>query len=366
MSPSSEATITPFQSMQARCVACEQEGRYTRLKSTLYSETKRDIDLRPTTILWSKKVSPRVDPKLFYFWQCPYCFFTADHGFFIQPFKDGNMSPTRFRKQFQKASKGNEAYTSLLKLLSVDPNQEKSVFMSGLKLNLLACYQWELVDDIVAGESISIGSYYLRMAWMLHDLRHALSKSPNVQAEAQALLHALRPCWPKLPGSESAMLEKALFYYQLALTKSAAINTVLQEVNMRLIIARIQMKLGRMTDAKRSILECKARVKHYESLIRKKQQKDSNFTAEAIEEMEVAHGKAMGLLGQVEQIYDKIEIILFDRQVGAAKTLLAPLAAKSYEQKLLLLKAAKIPDPVIAKALPPPQKKSIIKILKSS
>lgn len=367
MSPSQDAGISPFQAIQARCVVCEKEARFNRLKSTLYSETKRDIDLRPVTVLWSKKVAPRVDPKLFYFWQCPYCFFTADHLFFQHPFKDGNLSSSRFRKQYQK---GLAAYTtseSIHKLLSVDPAaQEQSVYLSGLKLNLLACFQWEQVEEVAKGESLQLASYFLRLGWLLHDLRHGLSKSPKVKEDAQHLITALRKLWPHFTPSESATLEKSLNYYQLALTKSAALNTILQEVNIRLIIARIHMKLSRMAEAKKAIVECKARVKYYEGLIKKKQGDDSNFSSSDVQDMESAHGKATALLSQVELIYDKIEMTIIERQCKAALDLLSQHPEQSYEEKLKLLREADYSDKVIAKVLPKEKKKGFLGMLKSS
>lgn len=365
MSPSPEAGISPFQTMQARCIVCEKDGRFSRLKATLYSETKRDIDLRPVTVLWSKKVSPRVDPKLFYFWQCPYCFFTADHIFFQQPFKDGNMSTTRFRKQYQKAVAGNAAHKEIYKLLVSDPNQEKSVFISGLKLNSLACYQWEMVDDVVKGECIQLAGYYLRLAWMMHDLRNGLSKSPGIKTEAQNLLSALRALWPQFAPSEAAMLEKALKFYQLALTKSAAVNSILQEVNVRLIIARLHMKLSQLAEARKVIIECKARVKYYEGLIRKKRGDDSHFSASDLQDMETAHGKAQALVSNVELIFDKIDLTLLERQAKQALILLGKHMEKTYEEKLQLLKDGGFSERVIAKVLPKEKKKGLMGMLKS-
>jgi hypothetical protein len=365
MSPSQDAGISPFQTMQVRCVICEKEARFSRLKATLFSETKRDIDLRPVTVLWSKKVSPRVDPKLFYFWQCPYCFFTADHHFFQQPFKDGNMSTSRFRKSYQK---GLAAYTTsqdIHKLLSCDPKQSQSVFISGLKMNLLACFQWEQVEEIVKGESIQLGAYYLRLGWLLHDLRHGLTKSPGVKQEAQNLLSRLRQLWPPFSPGEPATLDKALHYYQLGLVKSAGVNTIQQEVNIRLIITRIQMKLSRMGDAKKSLMECKARVKYYEGLIKKKRGDDSHYVSSDLQDMETSHGKCLALLSQVELIYDKIEITIIERQVKAAQNLLVPHADKSYEEKLQILRNARCSDKIIAKVLPKEKKKGLFDLLKS-
>jgi len=365
MSPSPQAGISPFQTMQARCVVCEKEARFSRLKATLYSETKRDIDLRPVTVLWSKKVSPRVDPKLFYYWQCPYCFFTADHHFFQHPFKDGNLSTTRFRKQYQKGLAAHAASKDVHKLLVFDPSQEKSVFISGLKLNLLACYQWEQVEDVVKGECIQLASYYLRLGWMLHDLRHGLTKSPNVKQEAQKLLSALRKLWPTFAPGEPATLEKALQYYQLGLTKSGAVNTILQEVNVRLIIARIHMKLSQLGEAKRTIIECKARVKYYEGLIKKKRGDYSHFSSTDLQDMENVHGKSLALLSQVELIYDKIDMTILERQVKSAMELLSRHFEKSYEEKLHVLQEAQYTDKVIAKVLPKEKKKGLLGILKS-
>lgn len=365
MSPSQDAGISPFQTVQARCVVCEKEARFSRLKTTLYSETKRDIDLRPVTVLWSKKVSPRVDPKLFYFWQCPSCFFTADHIFFQQPFKDGNLSTTRFRKQYQKGLAAHAVATDIHKLLALDPSQERSVFISGLKLNILACYQWEQVEDVLKGECIQLASYYLRLGWLLHDLKHGFAQSPAIKQAAQNLLSALRRLWPEFASGEAATLGKALQYYQLGLSKSAAVHTIQQEVNVRLLISRIQMKLSQLTEAKRTISECKARLKFYEGLVKKKREDDSHFSNSDREAMENVHSKSLALLNQVELIYDKIEFTILERQVKAAMDLLSRHSDKTSEEKWQLLQKAQYSDKIIKKVLPKEKKKGLLGILKS-
>jgi hypothetical protein len=180
------------------------------------------------------------------------------------------------------------------------------------------------------------------------------------------VINSLRKLWPQFAPSEAATLGKALQYYQLALTKSAAVNTILQEANVRLIIARLHMKLSQMGEAKKAIVECKGRVKYYENLILKKRGDDSNFSSGDVQDMEVAYGKAMGLLSQVELIYDKIEMTIIERQAKAATDLLAPHADKDYEDKLKILREAGYSDKVIAKVLPKEKKKGLLGMLKSS
>jgi hypothetical protein len=296
----------------------------------------------------------------------PYCFFTADHHFFQQAFKDSNLSATRFRKQYQK---GLAAYTTsedIHRLLLVDPAAPgQSVYLNGLKLNLLACFQWEQVEEATKGESLQLASYYLRLGWMLHDLRHALTKSPKVKQDAQTLIVSLRKIWPHFSPNESANLEKALTNYQQALTKSAAVNTTLQEVNVRLIVTRVLMKLSRMGAAKKSLVECKARIKNYEGLIKTKRGDDSNFSSSDVQDMEGAYGKSLALLSQVELIYDKIEMTIIDRQCKAALELLNQLAEDSYEDKVKILKNAGYSDKVVQKVLPKEKKKGRLGVLKS-
>jgi hypothetical protein len=275
------------------------------------------------------------------------------------------MSASRFRKQFQKGIGENQAYKEVLRLLLFDPQQERSVFLSGLKLNLLAVYQWEQVEEVVNGECIQLASYYLRLAWMLHDIRHGLTKSPDVKTDAQKVLSAFRVLWPEFAPSEAAMLDKALRYYSKALVKSAAVHTILQEVNMRLIVARIHMKLSQMGEAKTAIVECKARVKYYEGLIRKKRS-DSHFSASDLQDMETAHGKSLALVTNVELIYDKIELTILDRQVQGAMALLGKHVEKTYEEKLKILKDAPFSDKVINRVLPKEKRKGLMGLLKSS
>jgi hypothetical protein len=112
-------------------------------------------------------------------------------------------------------------------------------------------------------------------------------------------------------------------------------------------------------------VECKARVKYYEGLIKKKRGDDSNFSSSDVQDMESAHGKSLALLSQVELIYDKIEMTIVDRQCKAALELLNQHADGSYEEKVTILKKAGYNDKVVAKVLPKEKKKGLLGMLKS-
>ncbi|MFY7927532.1 MAG: DUF2225 domain-containing protein [Oligoflexus sp.] len=366
MSGNTDGSINPFQTVLCRCVICEQDARFSRLKSTLYTETKRDIDLRPITVLWSKKVSPRVDPKLFYFWQCPHCSFTADHQFFTAPFKDGSMSVGRFRRLFHKAKEATPSYLEVVHGLRIDPSKEKSVFISGLKLNLLAIFSLEMIEEISKGDSLMLASYYLRLAWMMRDLRHLRDKNPQVYESAKTLISQLQKSWPKLSLIESDNLQVALRYYQQALLKSHSINTMLSEIQVRLVIARIFLKTGKLPEAKRCLIESKSKVNSYDMIFKKKTKEKGSFSEQEIQDMETALGKAQTLLATVEQIYERIESMMIEKQVQEAQLLLRGLRDKTYEEKLALLQSKGVAQPIIEKALPSPKKKGLIDLLKSS
>lgn len=300
MNSSTEGHIHPFQRVGCICLVCEEKSLYSRLKSTLYAETRRDIDLRPISIVWAKKVNPRVDPKLYYFWQCPACAFTADHNFFMAPFKDGTMSASRFRKIFARSRDEQDSFPTMVRLLRLDPKQETSAFISGLKLNLLAIFMWEMIEEFAKGDSLVLGSYYLRLAWLFRDVRLLAEKNPQVHESVQRLLKELATLWPAFEASEVAILRKSLRYYRQGLAKSPAIKSVPDEVSVKLIIARLEMKLGHLDEAKRAIIESRTRLNTWEQL-----QRASN---ESGPDKAVSRSKTM--IASVELIYERVAEML--------------------------------------------------------
>lgn len=352
----SSITLSPFQAVTCLCIICEQQASYNKVRPTLYTEKKRDIVLKPIAIDWSAKVSQKIDPKLFYFWQCPYCLFTADFNFFIKHFGEGGMSASRFRKMFVKARESNPQLGKVTEILKIDVEKEKSLFIVGLKRNLYAIYCWELVDEIVNGDCLLLASYYLRLSWMLHDLRLFRSKKSELFSIAQQLIRDLMPYWPKICKSEGEALNKSYGYYQQALSKSPTINTVLQEIQVRLIMVRILMKLGKLEDAKAGLNVSKTRVSSYSSAVQKKLTSSDKFDDD-LREMERGKTAAQELLLSVEIIYEKLEAARREKIILKAKKVLENMKDKSYEEKLAKLKNQGFADNIIKAVLPPPKKR---------
>lgn len=238
-----------------------------------------------------------MDPKLYYFWQCPNCAFTADHNFFTEPFKDGSMTTGRFRKIFLRSREASTSFPDIVKRLRLNPKSESSAFLSGLKLNLLAIFMWEMMEEFAKGDSLILGSYYLRLGWLLRDVRVMESKNPAVFKAVRSLVEELRTIWPQLQISETATLTKALFYYRQGLAKSPSVKTLSDEVTVKLIVARLEMKLGRLDEAKRQIIESRSRINNYEQIHR----------AELEAQPDKALGRTKTTLANVELLYEKVE-----------------------------------------------------------
>ncbi|MFW7380835.1 MAG: DUF2225 domain-containing protein [Oligoflexus sp.] len=357
MAEQRRGSISPLQAVSCSCIICEQVASYSRLKTTLYVEKKRDITLRPIEIKWSDKVSPRVDPKLFYFWQCPFCGFTADHQFFLAPFKDGGMNPGRFRKLFTKYRDGNAQLPAVVERLKIDTRADTSVTIAALKQNLLAIFTWEMVEELVQGDSLNLAAYYLRLSWVFHELQRVKAKNAKVFEKGQTLLRDLYKDWPEISTCEGQALQTAYRYYQQALSKSATVNTVAQEVQVRLIMVRILLKLGKLQDAKHSLLECKARVSSFSHLVQKKMAGGGNFDEDALREMEQAKTKCQSQLNEVELIFEKLEAAAAAKRLAKAQDLLKEVAEQTYEEKVIHLKNHMVAEALIAKLLPEEKKK---------
>ena len=106
----SRISVNPFQEISVPCPLCEAEQEHYRLKQTLYTEKNRDIDLRPKSVDWNPKASPKVDPKVYYFWECENCHFSADYKNFQKPFDSGVISAVRFRKLLRGALEQDPRY----------------------------------------------------------------------------------------------------------------------------------------------------------------------------------------------------------------------------------------------------------------
>ncbi len=210
------------------------------------------------------------------------------------------MSLGRFRKGYQAGQSALEdQYRTVVSTLRLDPKSEGSAFVSGLKLNLLAIFLWEMIEDIAKGDSLVLASYYLRLAWLLRDARLIETKSPTISQTVHQVFKTTQECWPKIEISEAAALRKACAYYKQGLFNSSSLATVPQEVTVKLIIARLSMKLGRLDEAKRQIIESKSRLTIWEQL---HPVTGDNPGKEAKEST-----RARANVANVELIYEKVE-----------------------------------------------------------
>lgn len=291
--------LSPLRPVDCICPLCHEESKQLKVRDTLVQLKDHDIDLRPKKVLWSPKVEPKVDPKLYFFWQCSVCSFTSDWKFYQAPFEGTSLGANRYKKDLQKALNSDENYTSILSLLSL--SEEKSAFIRSVKLNLLAIYLQEALALTRDKECRPLASYYLRYAWLLRDLRSSKAKAEKYKDAFKHILKSLRSVWPQVPIKESDALTRAAETYTRALTGSSFLETS-DEIQINLIIARIWMQMEAWGRAFDRIRDARIRSIGLQESI-KKQLKSPNSN-DGIDKLQASSRWCENLIFEVEKIYD--------------------------------------------------------------
>ena len=264
--------ISPFHWASCACPRCEQPARYPRLKRTLYTEKRRDLDLRPNLVEWSQQVRETVEPRHFYFWMCPHCDFVADTGFFDRPLHDVNLSVARFRRLLARELPLRSGSDKVLQRL-LDFSQMEGAWnvTHTIRLNLAAIYYMETVPQIRDYESHILGSYYLRLAWFVRDLKKMQEATSDFRQEIASLLRDLQPFWSELSLIESTLLETSFSYYDNSLTRSSKVRSSLDEIQVQTVMARIKLQLGQLERAEQLIMLSKRKLFRFQQLLKQRE-----------------------------------------------------------------------------------------------
>ncbi|SMF39687.1 DUF2225 domain-containing protein [Pseudobacteriovorax antillogorgiicola] len=356
--------LTPFQPVTIACPICEHEQQHHKIKATLYTEKNRDIDLRPRRVDWNPKVSPKVDPKLYYFWHCKHCNFCADYVFYQSPFKEGNMSPMRFRKHLAKSLDRDPNFPAVLAVLDPSSESEKSDFMRTIRRNLLAIYELEAVEEVRDRECLQIGAYYLRLAWLIRDIKSSKMKADRYKIPTRNLLGKIRKVWPKVALTERDMLMQAVKYYHIGLNKSQVVSTTPMEIQINLIIARIQLQMGALDEGQKALIVAKKKATQFASIAQKKE-KEGRLSADDIDRMTTAASKSVSLVRNVETIFEKLRDAKLERKLNEAMDLLKESTETDLEARREILRSKGFEEKVVLKACPPIKKKGLLEFLKS-
>lgn len=346
---------SPLLVVHATCPICGLATEQFKIKTSLFNERDRDVDMRPRRYEWTAKGFQDYHPPLYYIWWCPQCFFAADYRLFENPFQECRVSITGFKKILSEAGK-NPVRQPAFRFLSRNMQALPRSFEKGLRLYFLAVYDLELSEDAVTRESMSLGRYYLRLAWLFRDLEEA--ELGNIDTRTvDDMLGQLGKAWPTAATDENECLERAVLYYENALQKSGAIETVRDEVELVLLISRILMKLGDVPKARAFLQTSREKMRHFEEKQRQRL-RDGHGPSDEERFRMGAEGRKMRMLQEdVQTIFEDIRNEWEEKQVAEAKSLIAVHPGKKKEELMQILIDNGIERSVATKLLSSDEKK---------
>ena len=200
---SSENKVNPFFESTVSCPICGMSSAHPRLKSNLFVEKEKDVDLRPIKIFFPIKGVEHIHPPLYYAWYCPQCFFAAGHAFYEDPSKNTSLSGARLKQLITSTRSTNDKAKQVIALLTKDltPQQKERSFYQGMKVLLLSIYNLEMQEQIAKACVMNNGRYYLRTAWLYRDMSDDQRWAQSLP-QIRELTRKLKEFWPKVPEDE--------------------------------------------------------------------------------------------------------------------------------------------------------------------
>jgi len=355
-----KAPQSPYQNVKLECPICSSEKTYRRLRSHLYIEQDREVDMHPLLITWSNKEFYDIHPPLYYMWHCPYCHFTAGHKHFEDPSDEYNMGSSSFRRAYNRA-KEKSNFKEVSKILCDSINHLRSNYFQAVKLHLLAIYQLKCIDDIASKDAVNIARYNLLLAWLYREISLDSQEKKELTPTFENLFKVLGKYWEDVPGDETTALLQAIKYYEITLSKSYSVQTALDENKLFSLITRIYMKMDNMEKAKEYIQKSLERASKFEKiksqLFTAHKKGEKKLSEEKISMISAESKKLKTLNSEMRNIYDNIMLKKEAVIIEEAKVLLSKHKGKTPEVLRKILLENKIDKKIILKLLPIQKKK---------
>lgn len=261
--------VSPFQENYIACPVCTDIEPHYAFKTRLFVERERDIDLRPTALQWSAKGFEKFHPPLYYIFHCKKCHFAAGVSHYKDPLGEAGISVKKFRSSVISAHNNIPSVRKVVKLLgNVVEDLREIDFFDSIRLHLLAIFNFSQVPEAVNTDSLNLGRYCNRLAWLYRDLSERPAEEKLVQPRLNRLFEQLRPLWPEAPGDESSAQELAVSYFNRALTNSSAIKSSKIEIEIVLLISRIYLKLGDLDNSRKYLSTARDKLRRMDDLDR--------------------------------------------------------------------------------------------------
>lgn len=358
----------PFIRANVLCPVCGMEHEQIKLKSRLFVEQGRDLDLKPLTILRKKPGLQNIHPEVFFMWHCPFCYFTTARSEYEDPLKDTAIRPEKLKKAIIISYKNDPSIKKVFDLLTPSEYDEKMTHYNAVQLYLLAIYQLQLVDYFLNKEPINISRYALRLAWLFRDIEASEKLQKDHAAEIQFLIQTVRDNWPEIPGDEVSALRMAIEFYEKTLTATKTIQSDQAEVDLVLLISRIFLKLNEMADARKYLERAREVVRHFEENLKKARRiQDDDPKKPTIGEMSQMSADARKMkryIEEVQGIIDDIRQDSMDDEISRAKECIEKAGVKKVDAIRKLLKDKNFQEKIINKVAPLTKKKGLFGFFK--
>lgn len=235
--------LDPFLTRDILCPVCQRPSPQRRLKRHLFPEKSRDVDLRPLAYQLLKPGLENYHPLLYYLWHCPYCRHTAWPGAYENPVQGLALTINRYREAWLPVRAPDRPEGRVIRVLVQGLGGGSLDHLQGVRLHLLAVHQVQTLARLTGvGDGINLGRYALRLSWLYRELEERPAWRPLAQQAAQLAL-ALHKDWPQAPAQAEQAALLAAQSYQEALASPGALAGPVEECTLRLLVARIYIKL---------------------------------------------------------------------------------------------------------------------------
>ncbi len=316
---------TPFQENYISCPVCLDIEPHYAFKNRLFVERERDIDLRPTVLQWSVRGFEKFHPPLYYIFHCKKCHFAAGVNHYKDPLGEAGISVKKFRAAVKDAHSKIPEVKKVVKLLGeVGDDLREIDFLGAIRMHLLAIYNFHLVPDALNNDSLNLGRYCHRLAWLYRDLAERPDELRATAPKLARMFEKLAPLWPEVPQDEYAAQAMAVSFFQRALTNSTAVKSSRNEIEIILLISRIFIKLGDMKNSRRFLATARDKIRRMEELDRIPASESAETDAEKVQrhaDTRIVSRALDELTNIFNDVRDEVEQAKFEDAVKFARSL---------------------------------------------
>jgi len=246
---------------------CEFVSIFKTLKPSAYVEKEFAIDTKPIVSIILVKGYEGLIPRHYRIGKCGECSWASDLNTFDDPVA-GTSITSKSLKIAITAARDRIPDKDVLTALSRGIGTNDAVpysLIEVLKLHLLACKNLTVVPDLEEKDPYHLARFALRTAWVLEDIRDSRSEAID---KAKELFTKIEPGWKGIPNSATGFREWAITLYERSLTASRLIETTKDEVDVLLLLARLELFKGDILSAKKRAKLAKSRISEYEGKVK--------------------------------------------------------------------------------------------------